>query len=45
MRIHSGQDLLDLPSDIGLPGERGLQMGREKVIIEKQDAGPCDDDI
>ena len=45
MRIHGGQDLLNLPSDIGLPGERGLQMGREKVIVEKQEACPCDNDI
>ena len=45
MRRHGGQDLLNLPANMGLPGERGRQMGREKVIIEKQDACPGDNDI
>jgi hypothetical protein len=45
MRIHGGQELLNLPSDIGLPGESGRQMGREEVVVEKEEARPCDNDI
>jgi len=40
MRRHGGQDLLHLPSDVGLPGERDRQMDREKVIVDKEDACP-----